>query len=488
MVLRRWKVILQRWKMVLQCTKIILQRPETVLQSGNVVPWRGIRLLSKTPFEWDFAEQVLELAGRRAEQAEVYAVSSRETPVSFEAGRPKQIRTAASRSVTLRVIAGGHIGLADTTRLDDPQSLVDDALALAPFGSKAHFDLPAESPQDDVPTYDSTLAGLSLERLIDVGRDVIGRVTAGNPAIVCAAKVNKYVAQVAILNTRGCRAFFRKTFLLLNLRARLVRGDDVVEVLDGDASCRQPLDDAGLVERVITRFELAHCPVEIASGRMPVVFTPRGMAYSLLPSLQDAFNGEKVLQGLSPLAGRLGERVFDAGLSLYDDGRVAYSPRAYPCDGEGVPTQRTLLLEKGVVKNFYYDLQTAALAGASSTGSGWRLPGHRPSPTPAVAIVAEGETSYARMLADIPEGIVVDQTLGVWAGDVESGDFAAQVHLGYKIERGEIVGRVRNAVVSGNVFDALADLAAVGDEAVWVAGSFKAPHLSFRSLAVAGVG
>jgi PmbA protein len=92
------------------------------------------------------------------------------------------------------------------------------------------------------------------------------------------------------------------------------------------------------------------------------------------------------------------------------------------------------------------------------------------------------------MVADIPDGIIIDQTLGAWAGNVESGDFSAQVHLGYRIDHGEIVGRVKNAVVSGNVFDALANLAAIGDEPVWIAGSFKVPYLSFRSLAVTGTG
>jgi PmbA protein len=444
--------------------------------------------LDKEPFNWDCAEQVLELASRRAQQAEVYAVSSQETPVSFEANRLKQIRTTASRSVTLRVIAEGHIGLTSTTRLDAPQDLVDDALALAPFGSKAHFELPAESPKDDVPSYDPTIVELSHEELREIGQGVIEQVTAYNPAVTCSVEVNKYIASVVILNTRGCRAYFHKTFLLLNLRASLIQGNEVVEVLDSDASCQQPLDCAGLVKRVVNRFELAHGSVEVAPGQMPVIFTPKGMAYTLLPLLQDAFNGEKVLQGLSLLADCLGDKVVDARFSLHDDGRVAYSPRAYPCDGEGVPTERTPLLEEGVVRNFYYDLQTAAIAGARSTGNGWRLPGQRPSPTPSTAIIAEGETNYKEMLANIPEGILIDQTLGVSAGSAESGDFAAHVHLGYSIQQGEIVGRVKNAVVSGNVFDALANLTAVGDEAVWVAGSFKVPYLSFRSLAVAGTG
>jgi PmbA protein len=435
-----------------------------------------------------FAEQALKLASHRAEQAEVYAVSSQETPVSFEANRLKQIRTTVSHSQTLRVIAEGHIGLASTTRLDAAQALVDDALALAPFGSQAHFDLPSVSPPDDVPSYDPSLAEQSMETLTEIGQAVIAGLTAQSPGVVCSLDINKYVAEVVILNTRGCRASFRKTFLLLNLQASLIEGNDIMIVRDGDASCRQPLDYAGLIQRVKNQFELPHRPVQVGSGEMPVIFTPKGFAYTLLPSLQDALNGERVLQGLSPLADRLGDKVADRRFSLHDNGRVDYSPRAYPCDGEGVPTQCTPLLEKGVVKNFIHDLQTAALAGAQSTGSGWRLPGEKPSPTPAAAIVAEGEPPYAEMLAGIREGILVDQTLGAPADDGEGGDFAAQIDLGYKIERGEIVGRIKNGVISGNLLDALANLSAIGDHAVWVAGSYKVPYLCFGSLNVTGTG
>lgn len=445
------------------------------------------KVLGKKVLFEDFAERVLELASRRAQQAEVYAASSEGTPVSFKANQPQEIRTAVDRVLTLRVIAKGHIGLASTTRLDDPQALVNDAMALAPFGSKAHFNLPAKSPKDDVPSYDPGIAELSLQRLVEIGQNVISQVVAYNPDIVCSGEIEKRVARIDILNTRGCRASLHKTYLLLNLQASLIREDDAVVILESDASGRQPLDCAGMVERVVTRFELARRSVEVATGQMPVIFTPKGMTYTLLPLLQNAFSGEKVLQGLSPLAGCLGDEVADARFYLYDDGRVPYSPKTYSCDGEGVPMQRTPLLEKGVVKNFYYDLQTAALAGAKSTGNAYRLTGQRSSPSPAAAVVAEGETSYEQMPTDVQDGIMVDQTLGAWAGNVEGGDFAAQVHLGYKIEQGEIVGRVRNAVISGNVFDALSNLAAIGDEAVWVAGSSKMPYLCFRSLTVAGV-
>jgi PmbA protein len=434
----------------------------------------------------DFAEQVLKLASRRAEQAEVYAVSSLERPVFFEANQLKQMRAVQSQSVTLRVISKGQIGLAGTSRLDRPQTLVDQALTLAPFGRKALFDLPPDSPPDNVPGYDPSIPELSQKDLAEMGRETINRVSASNPAIVCALEVNPYVARVVILNSQGCRTAFKKTFLWMNLQASLIEKGEVVELFENETWGRHPLDSLGLAERVIEKFKLADRSVNVSSQPMPVIFTPKGFASTLLPPLQEAFNGEWVWQELSPLAGLIGEHLFDARLSLYDDGRIPFSPRAYPCDGEGVATQRTPLLEQGVVKNFYYDLHTAALAQTKSTGNGCRLPKEKPSPMPTTTILAPGETSYDQMLANIGEGLIVDQTLGAWAGYVENGDFSAQVQLGYKVERGEVVGRVKNTTISGNLFEALANLAAVGNDAVWISGAYYLPHLSFQSLSVTG--
>ena len=66
-----------------------------------------------------------------------------------------------------------------------------------------------------------------------------------------------------------------------------------------------------------------------------------------------------------------------------------------------------------------------------------------------------------------------------------AGEFSANVHLGYRVERGELVGRVKDTMVAGNVFTALKALAAVGDEAVWIGRAIKIPHLYFSALGVA---
>jgi PmbA protein len=195
-----------------------------------------------------------------------------------------------------------------------------------------------------------------------------------------------------------------------------------------------------------------------------------------------------VVEGASPLVGRQGKQLFDHRLSVWDDATIDYRPGSRPCDDEVVPSQRTALIEKGVVANFLYDLQTAALAGARSTGSGNRARGGMPTPSVSALVIEEGDATFEDMVRDMREGLVIEMLIGAEQGNVLGGEFSGNVLLGYKVEKGELVGRVKDTMVSGNVYDALKELAAIGRDAKWVGGSLRTPALYLPRLAVASKG
>ena len=146
-------------------------------------------------------------------------------------------------------------------------------------------------------------------------------------------------------------------------------------------------------------------------------------------------------------------------------------------------SRRTPLIEKGVVRNFLYDLQTAGQAGKKSTGSGSRGRGGLMSPSPSALIISPGETTFEEMVKDIKEGLVIEQLMGAEQGNILGGDFSGNVLLGYKIENGKIIGRVKNTMVSGNVYQVLKEIAAIGKEAKWVGGGVCAPaHILFQPI------
>src|SRR2546427_4416897 len=151
---------------------------------------------------------------------------------------------------------------------------------------------------------------------------------------------------------------------------------------------------------------------------LPVVFTPAGLAALLLPVTQ-ALSGKAVLQGISPLAGKVGHSgVFDAAFSLSDDATCVGRPASRPIDDECVPSGVTRLVERGVVQRFIYDLETAARAKAQSTGHGQRgifgkpVPGYTnvvlgPTPDGVEARHAVPLQLGGGLLANIRDGLLV---------------------------------------------------------------------------------
>lgn len=435
-------------------------------------------------------EAVLELAARAAEQAEVFVIQSEETPVTFEANRLKLLQSRQTSGLALRVIKKGRLGFSSSTKAGEAQALVERALALAELGPPAPFDFPTPAAVPPVEIYDPQVESLSVEAMVALGQGMVDRLRQYHPDLLCHAGVAKAVVKVQILNSQGGSARYRKTIFSLGLHGNLVRGTDMLDIWEGESSCRVSLDPTSLVARILDKLALAEATAKVSSGSTPVLFTPKGVAGSFLGPLAMALSGKLVLQGASPLGGKIGQPIFHESLSLYDEGALDYAPASAPCDHEGVPTRRTPLIQNGIVQGFYYDLQTAGLAGLlSSTGNGFRSLDSPPAPATTSLIVNEGSTSWKEMLADIAEGLMVDQVTGAWAGNLLAGDFSASVHLGYKIEKGRVVGRVKDAMVAGNIFEALkGQLVAVGDRAAWVNGGVKTPPLYFRALSLSAQG
>jgi PmbA protein len=136
------------------------------------------------------------------------------------------------------------------------------------------------------------------------------------------------------------------------------------------------------------------------------------------------------------------------------------------------------------VRSFLYDLQTAGLAKAESTASAERSLASQPSISTSCLLIDEGDTSFADMVRGVKEGLVVEELMGAGQGNVMGGDFSGNVLLGYKIEAGEITGRVKDTMVAGNVHEILRRLAGIGSETRWVGGSLRTPALWFERLTV----
>jgi PmbA protein len=430
-------------------------------------------------------ERILDSARQGgADQAEVFFVQSEETPVKFETNRLKEINSRHTSGAALRVIAGGRIGFASSTKPGDVEGLVQAAMETAPFGPEAHFDFPATAEAPAVDLYDEEIAMRAVDEMIDHGQTLIDGARRHEPELLCEAHVRRSVANVAIANSNGGVFTYEGTTYSAFVYGTRIRGTDMLFVGDGAASCKNDLD-LGAIEREVAQ-QLDHTKVNasVRTGEMPVIFTSNGVAGALVGPLVMAFSGRNVVQGQSPLVDSLGERKYDERLSAYDDGTLAYRPGSRPVDDEGMPSRRTALVEKGVVSSFLYDLQTAGIAKVESTASASRSLTTQPTVSTSCLTIDEGDMPFEEMVRGVKAGLVVEELIGAGQGNVMGGDFSGNVLLGYKIEGGEIVGRVKDTIVAGNLHEALARVEAIGKERRWVGGSLLVPALMFGRLTV----
>lgn len=429
--------------------------------------------------------QVLRSARRKAEQAEVFSASARATTVQFEANELKQVQSRESSSIALRIFREGKIGSAVASGGGDWEALVDMAVETSRFGSPANFQFPSSHDYAEARIFDPKVEKIAMEKIVEIGKDLIAKVKGHTPDILCDVQITKGTSSVSLINSQGGEGGYDKSFFSLSLEGILVRDTDILWVGDSESSCRPDLVGIDEVaDRVIWQLEMAKKKATVPTKRLPIVFTPNGVASVLLSPLVLAFNGKAVLEGASPLKDKLGAQVFDKKLSLWDDATVAYGVGSYPFDDEGVPSQRLSLVANGVVMSFLYDLQTAALAGAKSTASGRRPGGGFPSPATSSLVLEKGEVSFQAMVKDMNEGLIVEEVMGAEQGNILGGDFGGNVLLGYKVEDGEIVGRVKDTMIAGNVYQVLKELLGIGREARWVGGTLYTPPLYCSGVSV----
>ncbi|TAD77475.1 MAG: TldD/PmbA family protein [Oscillatoriales cyanobacterium] len=431
-------------------------------------------------------EQLLDLAHQAgAEAAEVYQSQSLSRPVSFEANRLKQIESAQAAGTALRLWKHGRPGLAVAYGPVDPQSLIDRAIALSALNDPEVIELAETAAEDHYPDLGD---GVSVDQLIEWGRSAIAHVRDRHPDVLCSAEWECDTETTRLINSRGLDCGYSDTTLGCYLSAEWVRGDDFLYVADGQTQ-RGYLDPIAIAQQVVQRLDWSRRSAATLTGRLPILFTAKA-ADMLWGTIQAALNGKQALEGASPWGGktgdldssRLGDRVLGRELTISQ--RPADGPYSCPFDDEGTATREIDFVKDGILQSFYTDRKTGHRLGIGTTGNGFR-PGLGSYPTPGLfnMAIATGQGSLDQLIANLPSGLVIDQMLGGGAGI--SGDFSVNVDLGFWVEQGQIVGRVKDTMVAGNVYSALKQVIQLGGDAEWN-GSCYTPSIVVDGLSITG--
>jgi len=432
-------------------------------------------------------EKLLQQACKKIDSAELFKVKSKTIPVNFEVNRLKSIDISESEGKALRVINKGRIGFSSFMGNEDFDSMLEKAVATSEFGSTASFGFLWEikrSGKEKINIYDGKVVDKSIEEMVKVGERIVKRLKDFSRKLRCDVTILKDYSEVEYLNSKGGNFSYNKTAIAYSVMVQKIEDQDMLMIYSSLESGKDNLDYKELTSEIIENLKWGEKIVPIGSGKMPVIFTPKAALVLILPIIS-GLNGKMVLKKISPLTSQKNKKLWSDLLTFYSDGTIDFASGSAPFDDEGVEMKRVPLVEKGEIKNFYYDLQTAGMAGVESTGNGLRA-GLQSEPVPGISnlVMREGEVSFKEMIKDIKEGIVIDQVLGLGLGNIISGAFSNNVQLGYKIEKGKIVGRVKDVMIAGNAIEELKNIVALGDKSKWISGKYKFPHIYLKSLSV----
>jgi len=426
-------------------------------------------------------EKIISKAMEKAQSAQALMLTTETSTVDFQFDRLKAAESSQRTQIDLKVIVDGKVGSSSTTDPSDVEGVVSRALEAAQFGSPANFDFPEPQSLEQVQIFDPALLTLEKPEMIRMGQQMMDMVKSYNPEILSGALVQKIIYKVDYTNSKGANYSAEHTAFNLGAGGELVRGTDILYVNKGLGQKQRKVDTEEIAAQAIEYFRMAETIVPIESAEYPVIFTPSGLI-ALLLSLGLAIDGKNVLLGASPLRDKIGQQVAAPCLTMVDDPTIAFGPSTSAFDNEGIARKVTPLIEKGVLRNFIYDLDTAGRAGVQPTG-------HGTNRQLTNLLINPGESSFDDMIKGIENGLLVHEFLGLGQGNPINGEFSLNLFLGYKIEKGKLAGRVKNVMLSGNAFTALKDIQAISREREWVSGPFEyinglIPYIQVGKLSV----
>jgi len=221
---------------------------------------------------------------------------------------------------------------------------------------------------------------------------------------------------------------------------------------------------------------------KVATQRVPVVFDSE-TAGSLMGNLCSAVSGYSIYKGASFLAGQLDKPLAPEYVTVHDDGRIVGGLGSRPFDGEGLPTRKTTVVERGVLKCYLLDTYSGRKLGLPSTGNASRSVGENPSVGPTNFYLAPGTKTSQDIIKTVKQGLYVTDLIGFGINMV-TGDYSRGAS-GFWIEGGELAYPVEEITIAGNLKEMFAGIEMIGSDLVF-RGRIASPTVKIAEMMVAG--
>ncbi len=447
-----------------------------------------------------------------ATDAEAVAVESEEFGVNVRLGQVEQLTQSGSRALGLRVFFGEKAGqrTANTSTSDlTPEGIsriLQSAVDLAKITSPDPFaglpDRSAFGSNDPaaLALYFTDVDAIPPAERIDIARrcEATALVTDARIQNSKGADFDASSSHRIMVNSRGFSGEYRRSYCGFSATpiAQDASGAMQSDYWYSSARTAKLLDTPEAVgrkaaERALRRLGARRVPTQ----QCPVVF-PAEAARGLMGNLLSAADGDAIYRNSSMFSGKLGEQVAGENITMIDDGTLVFDHAlpngetlrvggfgTSPFDGDGLATRRTVIIERGILKNLMLNTYTARKLNMQSTGKASRGLAGAPGIGGGNYFLEPGTLTPEQIIADIPNGLYVLQTMG-FGVNLVTGDYS-QGASGLWIENGELAFAVEEITIAGNLKDIFRNVSAIGNDLEF-RGAGAVPTVRVEGMTIAG--
>jgi PmbA protein len=433
-------------------------------------------------------EEILKIASKVSDQAEVFFMEHRGTGLSFEDGKPSDVEGAIQTGYALRIIKDGKIGSSYTRNLIDREELVKNALASMVGEVKADFAFPEKRPITNINQYDKKTEDVGFPELMDMSNEMLGFFEGkvkGQTNCYSGAIINRR----RIMNTNGADYEEKSTkFYLIPALVFPNTTTSIWRYFESNGPGRPTKKD---LQKQLELYTCSLPEVNIGSKKTKVMFMPpafTGFEWRLNAGAQ----AKRFLNKTSPLTDKVGQKIMSEKMTIYNDPLDQSVSDACGFDDEGVPTRRLDIVKNGIFQTCFADLDYANKMKMEPTGTGFRhemwgqddvtIP---PTPYLKHLRIQPGDYKFEEMLAEMDEGVAVLNVIGAHSGNILNGDFSFGLNPGFYVKRGEIIGRIKDAMVAGNMYQLFSNVIGIENQN-HEKNSIPLPCILFDNVSISG--
>ena len=418
------------------------------------------------------AQSVLDQALQGADDGELFVERSESESFLFDDGRLKSANYDSSEGFGLRVVSGETAGYAHASEISEAAiRRAADAAALAKQGRAGISAEPPRATNAKLYGEDDPLASPSFSDKVALLQEIDAFARGRDPRVVqvsCSLAGER--REIEILRADGRLLRDVRPLARLNVSVTVERdgrrengssgagGRAGFETWITPDRWQEQVDEA--LRQALVNLDAVACP----AGEMDVVLGPGWNGVLLHEAVGHGLEGDFNRKGISAFSGRIGERVAAPGVTIFDDGSIYGRRGSLTIDDEGTPTQRTILIEDGILVGYMHDRMSARLMGLQPTGNGRRQSfAHMPMVRMTNTGMLGGDTPREEMITSTKRGLYC-ANFGGGQVDITNGKFVFQCTEAYLIEDGKITTPVKGATLIGDGPSALTRVTMIGDD------------------------